>query len=217
MSSVRFYEAEGFLPPAARTPSGHRRFTSGHLRALLTARVLRDGYTWTVAREVMRAVHAGNVAAAFALVDGHHATLHAERVRIDTAMRTVAATAPLLDEEVQFGRRVPIGRAADLLDVTPATLRHWERRGVITPGRFANRHRTYTPLDLRRLRQVQILREAGYPFDAIAGLTEELDRGRGEGLTRALAERRRHLTERSRRALAADAALHAYLAVTSGQ
>lgn len=44
----------------------------------------------------------------------------------------------------------PIGVVADLLHVEPATLRAWERRGVVRPFRRGT-HRCYSDLDLRRL------------------------------------------------------------------
>jgi excisionase family DNA binding protein len=46
------------------------------------------------------------------------------------------------------GLMMSIGRAADLLGVSPATLRAWEREGKITSIRTCGGHRRYRVADL---------------------------------------------------------------------
>jgi DNA-binding transcriptional MerR regulator/quercetin dioxygenase-like cupin family protein len=56
---------------------------------------------------------------------------------------------------------VRIGRAAEIVGVTPATLRRWEAYGLVAPARVAG-SRSYAPEDLRRLKQVRrMVREEG--------------------------------------------------------
>jgi len=53
-----------------------------------------------------------------------------------------------------------IGEAARLLGTTPKTLRHYEKLGLITPGRSDSGYRVYAPeqiLKLLRIRQLQAL------------------------------------------------------------
>src|SRR5688572_31749675 len=43
---VRRYERWGYLPPAERTTSGHRRYGPRHLHAILAVRAMQAGYGW---------------------------------------------------------------------------------------------------------------------------------------------------------------------------
>jgi DNA-binding transcriptional MerR regulator len=53
-----------------------------------------------------------------------------------------------------------IGEAADLLDLTPKALRHYEKLGLIEPARSESDYRLYSPeviLCLQRIKQLQAL------------------------------------------------------------
>ncbi len=66
--------------------------------------------------------------------------------------------------------RYPIGVAARLTGVPIETLRAWERRhGVVEPGREGG-VRTYADADLRKLRLLRELVEAGHPIGRLATL-----------------------------------------------
>jgi DNA-binding transcriptional MerR regulator/quercetin dioxygenase-like cupin family protein len=52
-----------------------------------------------------------------------------------------------------------IARAARLVGVSPATLRAWEREGLVSPVRTAAGYRRFALADIELLRQVQRLRE----------------------------------------------------------
>jgi DNA-binding transcriptional MerR regulator len=56
------------------------------------------------------------------------------------------------------GPRYAIGDAAQLVGVSRAMLRIWERERLVEPGRSAGGHRLYSEGDLRRLRQIARLR-----------------------------------------------------------
>src|SRR4051794_31948563 len=83
VQQVRNYEAGNFIPPAQRSPSGYRLYTEKHLAAIKTARSLLDGYGWKLAREIMQAVHGGDLPTALALVDERHAELAHKRVQVE--------------------------------------------------------------------------------------------------------------------------------------
>lgn len=68
--------------------------------------------------------------------------------------------------------RYPIGVVARLTGVPIETLRAWERRhGVVAPGR-AGRVRTYGEADVRKLRLLRELVDAGHPIGRLAALGE---------------------------------------------
>ncbi|WPF68289.1 MerR family transcriptional regulator [Corynebacterium sp. 21KM1197] len=66
-----------------------------------------------------------------------------------------------------------IGQAADLLGVTPRTLRHWEAVGLLAPQwRTLGDYRLYTEGDVERGLQILVYREAGVPLAQIGELID---------------------------------------------
>src|SRR5580704_12762148 len=51
-----------------------------------------------------------------------------------------------------------VSDAARALGISPATLRLWERQGLIAPSRTQGRSRRYTRADLSLLRRIQFMR-----------------------------------------------------------
>ncbi|MGW6903748.1 MerR family transcriptional regulator [Streptomyces sp. NPDC054940] len=212
---VRNYEEAGVLPPAARTASGYRTFTAVHRRALLTYRALQRGYGPVTAAGVMRAVHAGDVPGALALVDAAHAALHGERVALratSEALETLAEAPPA--ELPLSGLR--IGEVAALLGVRTSALRVWEAAGLITPERErGTRYRVYRPVDVRDARLIHTLRRSHYLLAQIRPVLDGLRReGSSEALRAAIASRGEALTARTRVMLSGAGRLDDYLQCT---
>jgi DNA-binding transcriptional MerR regulator len=106
-----------------------------------------------------------------------------------------------------------IGHLAHRLGVSPATLRKWERAGILLPRRDTGTgHRHYTAADVRDAELAHMLRRGGYPLGRIATVVDQV-RGAGgpEPLVRSLDDWRRRLTGRGRAMLTAAAALAEYL------
>ena len=80
-----------------------------------------------------------------------------------------------------------IGEAAEILNVTTRTLRHWDQIGLLVPGwRTWADHRLYTDADMERALQILVYREAGLQLGQIGELidapgtaAEKLRRQRG--------------------------------------
>ncbi|QGU08257.1 HTH-type transcriptional activator TipA [Corynebacterium occultum] len=85
-----------------------------------------------------------------------------------------------------------IGEAADILQVSTRTLRHWDAIGLLEPGwRTWSGHRLYTEEDLQLALQILVYREAGVPLKEIAELLAEPGSG-----TQRLQHQRELLVER---------------------
>lgn len=206
---IRNYLELGVLPPAARTPGGHRVFGARHVAALTTARRMAAGHGWAVTRRVLGAVHDGDVAAALAELDRAHAELDRERAElreVTAAFETVTAT------PVTRGPR-RIGEVAHALGVRTSALRVWEREGMLRPDRERGTgYRVYDAGEQRIARAVAVLRRGGCPLPMVRAVIAELRRsGNPERVRAALDERRHRLTARSLRRLDGTAAAHAYL------
>lgn len=234
---IRNYADTGVLPPAPRTASGYRVFGEHHREALLAYRGLAQGYGWNVARSVMQAVHAGDVAEALALIDAAHAELHRQRLSLSAtaeALRTVAAQSDAAGDgpgadsgALPGGRRgtgsadapgaepgtamrggLRIGEVAALLGVRASALRVWESAGLLIPSREPGTgYRRYGPADVRDARMVLILRQSRYPLPQIRPILDELRRSGGSDALGEALDRRRQALTRRSRAMLEGAAL----------
>jgi len=217
VQQVRNYEANGFIPPAERGLSGYRLYTQKHLVAIKTARSLVGGYGWQQARAIMQAVHRGELSGALALIDERHAKLASKRLQFEqtlTALSTLAAqSAPLSStRHAQHAQRLHVGEAAKQVGVEVSALRFWEQQGLLHPVRDkSSRYRLYDEQQMRRLREVEILRDASYNFNAIHLTLDELAAGQPEKAIAAVEKRRAELARTSWDCLAAISSFQSYI------
>lgn len=217
-ASVRLYEREGFLPPVERSASGHRLYRERHLHALRVSRALMKGYGWEYARKVMRAVHQGDMLAVMALVDAKHAGIDRGRSEVEAATRALRLLSERLAKPPGPGELaghpsfVRVGEAARLVGVRPSAVRFWEQEGLLRPRRDARSgYRLYNENDIRQLRIIIVLRDAGYRFGDMRQVLDELGGGNPAA---ALVRARRRADEIEQMSLAcmeATAALWSYL------
>lgn len=214
--AVRNYEADGVLPAAARTAAGYRDFDERHAASLRAFLALVAGHGHARSRDILRRVHAGDVAGALAAVDEGHAELTSERAVVDAvsdALHRIVGAAPVRPQPQPQPRAEPISALAHRLRLRPATLRRWERAGLLRPARDEmTGHRRYDADDVRDAHLVQQLRRAGLGIAAIAPvLVRVRDAGDPATAVAALDARRTALARRSRAALTGAAHLDALL------
>ena len=191
-NTVRLYEAWGFLPPIPRSGSGYRQFTEAHLEQMRLARLaLAEPYAGRRirrgARDLVRAAAEGDLDQAYELAEKLQAVVRAELEQTRAAAAYLEGWAKGTAAARKNGPYYQHGRAAKELDVTPDTLRHWERNGLIAiPRDSGNNYRIYGPQEMDRLRVIRLLSRAGYSTMAILRMTRQLDRGRREDLGQVL-------------------------------
>lgn len=231
--AVRNYEEAGILPAADRTDHGYRTYTPLHAAALSAFLALVPGHGHQTAASIMQAVNRGAADEAFHLIDESHArlledrrTLHAVETALhDLKPTATAATAATAAPEPPSPAPAPapapgstpastfIGPLAGKLGIRPATLRKWERAGLVHPPRDPRTgYRVYGDADVRDARLARQLRRGGYPLEQIAPLIAQVRAAGGtEPLEAALHDWRARLAARSRAMLTGAAALEAYL------
>ncbi|MFD6988381.1 TioE family transcriptional regulator [Streptomyces sp. NPDC059943] len=240
--AVRNYEEAGILPAAGRTPHGYRTYTPLHALALAAFLALVPGHGHHTATSIMRAVNEGEVDEAFRLIDESHAqslddrrTLRAvENALRDLGSATTPAAAP--EHRATSGPAASgptasgptasgsvtaaagadgtfIGPLADELGIRPATLRKWERAGLVRPRRDPlTGYRVYGEADVRDARLAHQLRRGGYLLEQIAPLIAQVRAAGGlEPLEAALHDWRGRLSARARAMLSGAAELETYL------
>ncbi|MFJ3406915.1 TioE family transcriptional regulator [Promicromonospora sp. NPDC090134] len=219
--AVRNYEDAGILPAAVRTPSGYRAYTPRHARALRAFLALVPGHGHRTAAAIMRAVHDGAVGEAFRLIDESHAQLLEDRRMlraVEDALRDLDSAKTNAHADRGHGAAAVttntfIGPLAAALRIRPATLRTWERAGLVRPRRDPQTgYRVYDEAAQRDARLTHQLRRGGYLLEQIAPLIGQVRTAGGlEPLEATLHEWHGRLTDRGRAMLAGAAALDAYL------
>ncbi|MGZ3679301.1 MAG: MerR family transcriptional regulator [Ktedonobacterales bacterium] len=219
VQQVRNYEANGLIPPAERSLGGYRLYTQKHLAALTTARSLVGGYGWPRARGIMQAVHQGELPAALALIDERHAELTSKRLQVEQALAALstlaaqaAAPGSIRQPHAGHAQRLRVGEAAKQVGVRVSALHFWEQQGLLHPVRDAgSRYRLYDEQQMRRLRVVVLLREAGYDFTVIRTTLDELAAGQPERAIAAVEKKRAELARTSWACLAAMPSFWGYI------
>ncbi|MCX5602487.1 TioE family transcriptional regulator [Streptomyces phaeochromogenes] len=220
--AVRNYEEAGILPSADRTPTGYRTYTSLHARALRAFLALVPGHGHQTATSIMRAVNQGEVDEAFRLIDDSHAQLLDDRrtlQAVESALRDLEPPAAP-EPDAASGPDASsgpvdrfIGPLAEELGIRPATLRKWERAGLMRPRRDPlTGYRVYDESDVRDARLSHQLRRGGYLLEQIAPLIAQVRSAGGlEPLEAALTDWRGRVSARGRAMLTGAAELEAYL------
>jgi len=212
--AVRNYERDGLLPAAERTPSGYRVYTDTHAQALRTFLALVPAHGYPVSRAVMHAVNSGAIDSALRIIDESHAGQLRDRSTLDAVASAIGVfTVSPSDGPVEDGASWTIGELARRLGVTPATLRKWERAGILDPiGDQLTGYRRYDIADVRDAELAHLLRRGGYLLADIAlVLAQVREAGGPEALVDSLAAWRQRLTSRSRAMLTAASHLADYL------
>ncbi|MFJ4754018.1 MULTISPECIES: TioE family transcriptional regulator [Streptomyces] len=210
--AVRNYEEAGILPPAARTASGHRVYTAVHAAALRAFLALLPGHGHATATAIMRAVGQDAPEEAFRLIAGSHAQLLEDRATLLAVERALGDLEPAPAAGPGKGGLF-VGPLARQLGVRPATLRAWERAGLVRPRRDPlTGYRVYDEADVRDARLIRQLRRGGHLLEQIAPLITQVRAAGGlEPLEGTLRDWHGRLSARGRALLSGAAALEEYL------
>lgn len=215
VQQVRNYEALGLIPTAERSKSGYRLYTERHDAALRTARGMMGGFGRQGAEVIMVALHRGDLAAALTTIDTRHAELAGRRQQIEQTLAALRKLA-MQDQPVRssrYGEQLRVGDAAKRLGVRVSALHYWEQQGLLQPSRDRDsRYRVYDEQQMRRLRMVVLLREAGYDLNALRPVVEEAAAGRPERAIAAAETRLEALTRTSWACVEATTLFHSYVA-----
>ncbi|MGW1106528.1 TioE family transcriptional regulator [Streptomyces sp. NPDC002540] len=220
--AIRNYEEAGILPAAGRTPHGYRTYTPLHAAALSAFLALVPGHGHQRATSIMRAVNQGTPEEAFRLIDESHAQLLEDRRTLQAVERALRDLEPTAVSEPGAGSGPAevtgpggafIGPLADKLGIRPATLRKWERAGLVRPRRDPlTGYRVYDEADVRDARLTHQLRRGGYLLEQIAPLIAQVRAAGGlEPLEAALGDWSGRLSDRGRAMLTGAAELETYL------
>lgn len=215
--AIRNYEDNNCLPPANRTPAGYRIYTETHAAALRAYLALIHGFGHTNANTIMQSIHHGNITKALAIIGAGHNQLrrdYATLRMVQNARKHLTTPTPATSKSNHT-----IGELAHILDLSPATIRAWEKAGILTPHRNPTTgYRIYTEDDIRDARLAHLLRRGGYLLNQIATIITQI---RSAGGTAELGKTIDHwhtkLTNQGLNMLTASGRLSDYLATQNQQ
>lgn len=207
--AVRNYEAAGILPSAERTPHGYRTYTPLHAQALDAFLALVPGHGHQTATLIMRAINRGTTDDAFRLIDESHTQLLDDRRTLQAVEAALHDLSPVPEERGDTF----VGPLARRLGIRPATLRKWERAGLVQPRRDPQTgYRIFSAADVRDAQLVHQLRRGGYLLEQIAPVIVQVRSAGGVApLQSMLHDWHARLSARSRAMLTGAAVLGAYL------
>ncbi|WP_181773730.1 TioE family transcriptional regulator [Amycolatopsis pittospori] len=207
--AIRNYEADGILPEAERSPHGYRAYTSLHAQALRAFLALMPGHGHATATSIMQAVNREAIEDALRLIDESHVQLLDDRATLQAVTAALRDLQPVPQERGDLF----VGPLSRKLGIRPATLRKWERAGLLRPERDRRTgYRVYTAADVRDAKLTHQLRRGGYLLRQIAPLIDQVRSAGGvEPLEAMLHDWHARLSARSRSLLSGAAALDAYL------
>ncbi|MFK7600997.1 heat shock protein transcriptional repressor HspR, fused homodimer type [Deinococcus sp. SM5_A1] len=175
--TLRLYERKGLIRPG-RSTGKTRLYSERDIEHLREIRRLTQelGVNLAGVEEVMRLQHE---------LDDLQGEFEAEITRIEDELRDRALALP----SSEGGRTDPRDRpvyvisiAAELVDMHPQTLRLYERKQLISPGRSSGKTRLYSERDIEHLREIRRLtQELGVNLagvEEIMRLRHELDGAR---------------------------------------
>lgn len=215
--AVRNYEEHGALPAAERTSTGYRVYSTRHRTALRAFLALKLALGHHPSLEIMRQLHRGDLDGALESVDRAHEQLRRDRSTLAVLLRAaqdLGESDPVQGHRGAGARVLGVGELAARIGISPATLRHWESRGLLSPVRMSGSdHRLYDPQQARDAELVHLLRRGGHGLQDIAMVLDQLRGGEGgHCLHEALASSRERVTLRGLALLRASAALADYVA-----
>ncbi|MEV0282294.1 MerR family transcriptional regulator [Streptomyces sp. NPDC050610] len=177
------------------------------------AQLLDDRRTLEAVESALRDLESGADAGGAAEASGRGTAEVSGRGTAEASGRRASGVSGHRTAEVPGHGGTFIGPLAETLGIRPATLRKWERAGLVRPRRDPlTGYRVYDEADVRDARLAHQLRRGGYLLEQIAPLIAQVRAAGGlEPLEGALRDWHGRLAARARAMLAGAAGLEAYL------
>ena len=176
--TIRFYEKLGFLEPVERMSNQYRVFNDRHIYQIRICSLVFGGFVNTrlrkISMEVIAAAKDWDLEAYDRATRNYLKAIEQDIIRTKKAISIVAKQ---IDQYENDEREYSKKEAAELLGVTPETIRNWERNRLLTQKPAYSR-RIYQPAEIRRMHMLRLLLDTGYSCMAIFRFLTEYDAGR---------------------------------------
>lgn len=179
--TIRFYEKCGFLSPVKRLPNGYRVFEEKHIYQIRICSLVFGGFVNKRLRKLsMELIFFAREwdlksyqSAAEDYLRAVKEDIAGTRRAIKTVQRRMEESSPYLREESgedQYSKK----QAADLVGVTPESIRNWERNGLLGQTKPYQK-RYYSQSALERMYVIRLLLDNGYSMMAVRNFFAAFD------------------------------------------
>lgn len=175
--TIRFYEKIGFLEPVARMSNQYRVFNEHHVYQIRVCSLVFGGFVNTrlrrISMDIIAAAKAWDLEAYDRATQNYLLAIEQDIIRTKKAVSIVTKQT---DQDENDEREYSKKEAAELLGVTPETIRNWERNGLLAQKPLYSR-RLYPLTEIRRMYMIRFLLDTGYSCMAILRFLTEYDAG----------------------------------------
>lgn len=199
-SALRHYESWGVIPRPERAANGYRLYTHVHLAYFRCLRAMFSGFGYAVACKVLLHIQDADMDAAFWLVNHEQTSLNQEKVVADQTLTLLQNPDLPLAPNKKLKNYMTIGEVADLTDVQPSAIRHWEKEGLIQPERNPeNGYRMFSPMHVRQILLIRTLRRTVYFLENMKDIVQAVEHQSIEKAKQVTVEALSSIHERNRK------------------
>lgn len=176
-SALRHYEEWGIVPPAKRKANGYRIYTEEHEAYFQCIRAMYRGFGMATVRKIMPLIQQHQFTEALWEVNKIQAQLFQRKQQATQALEILKPN----NMESFLSKRnkewYTIGEVEREIEVPASTLRHWEKEGLIIPGRDPeNGYRLYSREDIRYLLIIRTIQSSVYLLDIVRDVLGKINR-----------------------------------------
>lgn len=199
-SALRHYESWGVIPKPERAANDYRLYTHVHLAYFRCLRAMFSGFGYSVACKVLLHIQDADMDAAFWLVNHEQTSLNQEKVVADQTLTLLQNPELPLAPNKKLKNYMTIGEVADLTDVQPSAIRHWEKEGLIQPTRNPeNGYRMFSPMHVRQILLIRTLRRTVYFLENMKDIVQAVEHQSIEKAKQVTVEALSSIHERNRK------------------
>ncbi|MFC9774642.1 TioE family transcriptional regulator [Paenibacillus chitinolyticus] len=175
-SALRHYESWGVVPAPDRAANGYRLYTRMHLAYFRCLRAMFPAFGVGLSCDALRHIQRGDMDGAFWLVSHEQSVLQHEKAVADKTLALLQdPELPILANK-KLKSAMTIGEAASLTGVQDSAIRHWEKEGLLMPGRDPdNGYRIFTPMHIRQILLIRTLRRTVYFLDRMKDIVQAVE------------------------------------------
>ncbi|WP_088034794.1 MerR family transcriptional regulator [Evansella clarkii] len=179
-SALRHYESWGLIPKVERAENGYRIYTKEHEAYFQCIRALNAGFGMDLVKKIMPLIINRKIHDSLWLINKAQVDLYTEK-------ETVQKTVEILDSK-EFNELTDIkkyrgkdyfsiGEVSKEANVSPSSIRHWEKEGLIEPERHnESGFRIYSSSDIRRVFIIRTVQRVVYSLDIVREVLSDIDK-----------------------------------------
>jgi DNA-binding transcriptional MerR regulator len=181
-NTVRLYEQWGYISPVPRKGNGYREYSDTHLKQMSIARLAfkQEFIQHNLRKKATKVVTLSGSERFKDSLQEAIAYLSFLQSEYEYTLKAIEMVKQLLQTKPVSDVTYTHKAAAEQLQLTEETLRHWERNGLFQIKRNAQNIRMYTERDLQQLLIIRTLRSAHFSITSIAHLLHELQQNNGQ-------------------------------------